>query len=749
MKHDDSRHSHSSFDASLDDVSDDALVHAVKHYMSLIEEGDAPPLEVYLDQWPEIAAVLRPALEGLALIHHAGDKPSESSQEKGNYATVGKPIGDFQIVREIGRGGMGVVYEAIQLSLGRHVALKVLPLASGFDEVRLQRFRNEAHAAAGLHHTNIVPVFAVGVDRGVHYYAMQLINGQTLSDVIQEMREVNSLEHLSSNHSQSTSREEEKSVSHSVGAQEQSQIETGRLEYSTVLSSDTATRQHYYRSVVRMIHQASLAVEHAHQYGVVHRDIKPANLLLDSTGKIWVTDFGLAQVQALDTGLTRTGDPMGTLRYMSPEQAAGNKGAIDHRTDIYSLGVTLYELLTLHPAIVGDGYRDLINHVVEKEPVSPRSIDPALPSELDTIVMKAISKNSADRYRDAKSLADDLERWIEDKPIQARPPTLFDRLSKWRRRNSGLVAVVSIILFLATLGLGATTLLVLKEERRTELALQAERKQRELAEDNYRQARNTVDSFIDLSEASLPFFQMEELKELRQEFLQKAVDFYTLFLKQRENDPELADVVSTTKAHIARLSSELELLNRVMPLMLLEVPQIRQEVNVSEKTANKIVQSINEFDTYRRTIEDSSDENVNQFKQVIEDLSLSLDNMQIERLHQIGRQQRLPFTFKTSEIMNALDLTSEQRVEINRIIESNRPPMGENLFHKRGPKGPPGEPPTDRHHEDTVEKTVKEILASLSPVQQRKWEVLIGEPFEFERRNGPPFRPNRPGGPRP
>lgn len=330
-----------------EDDRESQVVAAVKEFMRLLDSGTAPSLDEFLTAHEEIALELRPTLEGLVLVHRAAaTKPVPLVVPDSEFTA--KPIGDFQIVYELGRGGMGIVYEAIQLSLGRRVALKVLPFASGLDEIRLQRFRNEAHAAAALHHTNIVPVYAVGSDRGVHFYAMQLIDGSTLAELIDCMRTKNGNAKASVVNAKASS-DQERSVNNPDTI----------ARHSTVLDSSIPERQRYYRNTVRMTHQAALAVEHAHQYGVVHRDIKPANLLLDSAGKTWVTDFGLAQIQSEVSSLTRTGDPMGTLRYMSPEQAAGKRDELDHRTDIYSLGVTLYELLTLRPAIEGDGYREI------------------------------------------------------------------------------------------------------------------------------------------------------------------------------------------------------------------------------------------------------------------------------------------------------------------------------------------------------------------------------------------------------
>lgn len=439
---------------NLDETDDGRVVAAVKDYMRMLDAGNAPSHDDFLHQHVAIANELRPSLEGLALVHRAGRPKPTPSMVAPDHEFTALPIGDFKIVGELGRGGMGVVYEAVQLSLGRHVALKVLPFASGLDEVRLQRFRNEAHAAAALHHTNIVPVYAVGSDRGVHYYAMQMIDGGTLAGLIEKMRS-----NASSGHAQD------------VRSNNSQAAETlDEFRYNTTKAT-SAGRLRYYRSVVLMTHQAAVAIQHAHQYGVVHRDIKPANLLLDSVGKIWVTDFGLAQVQSEASQLTRTGDPMGTLRYMSPEQATGKREELDHRTDIYSLGITLYELLTLEPAIKGDGYREMLNNVAMHDPPSPKSVDPLLPIELDTIVRKAIAKAPGERYASAGKLADDLQAWLDDKPIAAKPPTTVQRLAKWRRRNSGLVAMTSGFLFLATLGLLATTLLIWREQQHTREAL--------------------------------------------------------------------------------------------------------------------------------------------------------------------------------------------------------------------------------------------------------------------------------------
>jgi tetratricopeptide (TPR) repeat protein len=200
--------------------------------------------------------------------------------------------------------------------------------------------------------------------------------------------------------------------------------------------------------VARLGVQAAEALEHAHQLGVVHRDVKPANLLVDGRGNLWVTDFGLAHCQN-QGGLTMSGDLVGTLRYMSPEQALAQRVMIDHRTDIYSLGMTLYELLTLEPAFAGRDRHELLRQIAFEEPRSPRRLNPALPAELETIVLKAVEKNPTERYATAQDLADDLRRYLEDKPIRARRPTLWHKSKKWARRNRAVVWTAGACLLLA------------------------------------------------------------------------------------------------------------------------------------------------------------------------------------------------------------------------------------------------------------------------------------------------------------
>jgi serine/threonine protein kinase/Flp pilus assembly protein TadD len=338
-------------------------------------------------------------------------------------------LGDFRLLREVGRGGMGIVYEAEQISLGRRVALKVLPFAATMDPRHLQRFQNEARAAASLHHPNIVPVYAVGCERGVHYYAMQFIDGLTLAQFLAPKSDSPAPSPDQATTAYPPLPPDKAAAETAVAAAETTaQVPRDRAEF---------------RRIAAWGIQAAEALEHAHQLGIVHRDVKPGNLMLDGAGKLWVTDFGLARVGA-DAGLTLTGDLVGTLRYMSPEQALARRATVDHRTDIYSLGVTLYEVLTGRPAVEGKTREEILRQIVFAAPKAPRQRNRAIPADLETIILKAMAPEPERRYATAQELAEDLGRFLEDRPVQARRPSLSARARQWARRHPTLVGSVAV-----------------------------------------------------------------------------------------------------------------------------------------------------------------------------------------------------------------------------------------------------------------------------------------------------------------
>ncbi len=409
----------------------------MEEYRQLLEAGTAPDRAAFLARYPDMAAELAECLSGLEFVHAVAPALSGAAAEGAAAAErdagirQGTTLGDFRILREVGRGGMGIVYEAEQVSLSRRVALKVLPFAATMDPRHLQRFHNEARAAASLHHSNIVPVHGVGCERGVHYFSMQFIDGRTLAEMIAQQRGT-----VTANLPTVDEHEAAASTTLPPAAQATSSVPPDKA---------------YFRRVAEWGIQAAEALDYAHTLGVVHRDVKPANLIVDTTGRLWITDFGLAQVQS-DARLTLTGDLVGTLRYMSPEQALANRGVvIDHRTDVYSLGATLYELLALQPAFGGSDRQELLRQVAFEEPSRLRRINKAIPAELETIVLKAMEKRPQDRYATAQELADDLRRFGDDRPIRARRQPLLTRLRRWSRRHKVLVTSTLLVLLTALL----------------------------------------------------------------------------------------------------------------------------------------------------------------------------------------------------------------------------------------------------------------------------------------------------------
>jgi WD40 repeat protein/serine/threonine protein kinase len=482
-----------SFSAPTDSDALEALMGQVlDEYAEQLARGVQPSVEEYASRYPQLGGVLRLTLPALEAVRRSS--AVESPQRAEESSDVGTPdaerrLGEFRINREIGRGGMGIVYEAIQTSLGRRVALKVLPFATAMDSKQLQRFKTEAQAAAQLHHTNIVPVYAVGCERGVHYYAMQYIEGHTVAALIRELRRLAGLEPA------------DPSASVAPASSLASELASGRWapakpkggelvrsfgreqptgpyliapphDRATAPAADatppvaalpterSGSSPAFFRTVAHLGVQAAEALEHAHGKAIIHRDIKPANLLLDLESNLWITDFGLARILS-EAGLTMTGDLVGTLRYMSPEQALAKRVPVDHRTDIYSLGVTLYELLTLRPACDGCDRQEILQQIAFEEPRLPRRLNKAIPAELEIIVRKAMGKTPAERYATAQELADDLRRFLDDKPIRAKRPTLLDWTRKWIRRHQGVVATGIAGLVLAVGILAVSTLLIL------------------------------------------------------------------------------------------------------------------------------------------------------------------------------------------------------------------------------------------------------------------------------------------------
>jgi serine/threonine protein kinase/Flp pilus assembly protein TadD len=540
----------------------DRLTDLLDGYLCQLEKGLPPPRENLLETNPDLAGPLNAYFDSLDELHDmaAGFErpPIDARCDDSVPAGDERRLGDFRLLREIGRGGMGVVYEAQQISLGRRVALKVLPFAAVLDSRQIARFKHEAQAAAQLNHPNIVSVFAVGVERGVHYYAMQYIDGQPLDRALTELRAKYSIpaRQRQTAGSECVAELPGKSVPQSSSLWNSTQPRSpcdgseatipACSTHRSLLTSRAAGGSEYFRAVTRLGIQAASALHAAHENGIVHRDIKPSNLLLDGNGKLWVTDFGLARRQT-DAALTRTGDVVGTVRYMSPEQALGQVALVDHRTDIYSLAVTLYELLTLEPVFSGDEGPVLIRHIERKEPRPLRQIQPKIPADLQTVVLKGMAKRREDRYATAQEFADDLQRVLEGKPTVARPPSVLDRTARWAQRHREVVTVAGLIGVLALVGLATATLLILREQQNTELNLRLAVKEFQNAQDAVEYLARFSDRLVDIPDAD----------RVRQALLRQTLDYFRGFVEQPNDNPELRTLRALAYSRIGSLSRDL------------------------------------------------------------------------------------------------------------------------------------------------------------------------------------------------
>jgi serine/threonine protein kinase/WD40 repeat protein len=458
----------------------DVLENLIEDFVARLRAGEQVSIEDYAREHAEFAEQLREFLPALVLLEqHA--RPEEAADcgraQPVKRGAAPTEIGEFVIVREIGRGGMGVVYEAVQQSLGRHVALKVLSAAGMLSATHLERFRLEARAAGRLHHSHIVPVFGVGEHGGVHYYAMQFIQGQSLDLVIGALRDMGGNRRgdrtmplagneftqvvakglLTGCHSIPSSIDSPVVSPHSPPAPNPQIPETAAADTLTSTHTEFSSSKSgrpFFHSVARVGLQTAEALAYAHSEGVLHRDIKPSNLLLDAKGNIWITDFGLAKTEGTE-GLTHTGDFVGTLRYMAPERL---EGWSDRRSDIYSLGATLYELLTLHTFHESTNRGKLVDQILHQLPKAPTKIDPTIPRDLETIVLKAIAKEPAARYRTAEEMAEDLGRYLADRTILARRSSTKERFVRWCRRNPVVVSLTAAVMLVLVVGIIGTSL---------------------------------------------------------------------------------------------------------------------------------------------------------------------------------------------------------------------------------------------------------------------------------------------------
>jgi serine/threonine protein kinase len=744
---------------------DERLQEVLLEYVEAIQAGQAPDRYALLVEHPDLraeledfftshdeverlAAPLRRAQAesidtGGSISERRKTVPSEAvnSPADSTAAPLGQ-LGDFRLLREIGRGGMGVVYEAEQISLRRQVALKVLPFAAAIDPRQLQRFRNESLAAAHLHHENIVPVYAVGSERGVHYYAMQLIEGQSLAALIAGLRGTKAVPPGAP-----SAPAAETTGPYLAGDARETRIAkqapwedcATSLPWMAQTPSSATTRRRYFDWAAGIGRQAALALEHAHQLGIIHRDIKPANLLLDPRGQLWVTDFGLAQVSG-DAGVTVTGELLGTLRYASPEQALGKKAMVDHRSDIYSLGATLYELLTLKPIFDGRDRHELLRQIAVEEPRPPRTFDRAVPAELETIIMKACAKEPDERYATAQELADDLQRFLEDRPIRARRPSLLEKTTKWARRHRSLVVSGVAALVLSVAGLSAATVISVR-------AYDREREKAKEAEESFRQARDAVRLFEQISEEELAGHPDTRL---RRRLLEAALGYYQTFLDQRHDDPSIQEDLVASRARVKNILAELTTLMGLGEYHLIHEDAVQNDLRLSkaqrgdvaaleQRSASRPEEWFGFMRLDPKTREQKLLEKARQQETAVGNI---LTPAQRSRFSQIIVQVRGPSAFSDSEVAEALQLTAVQQKSVRKILEDTR----------QADRSLPDNCPPDERYElskENLKAGQTKILALLTKDQRQRWDEMTGVPFtgKISWRPGPFFGPGPGHGP--
>ncbi len=483
----------SSILSNLIEPQQQRLTEILDRYLCGLEKGEALDTEALKQEHPDLADALAAYFQKLDALHGIAAGFQSTGVEIGTF-----DLGDFSIGRELGRGGMGIVYEARQRSLDRRVALKLLPLAAVLDSRQIARFKNESQAAGQLQHPNIVPVYSFGIERGIHFYVMQLIEGKPIDLWIADQRESGSL---------------------------------ADWQYVVQLAIDAAD-----------------ALQCAHETGIVHRDIKPSNLLLEDHGHIWITDFGLARCQN-DVSLTLSGDLLGTMRYMSPEQASGRTVLVDHRTDIYSLAATLFEMLTLQPAVAGDDGAALLRAIDRDGPPRLSKYRCDVPSDLNVVLQKAMAKQKDQRYASAQQFADDMRAVLEGRPTVARPPSLASLAGRYAVRHRKIVAAGSSVLTVAMAWLLISSAIILQKNHDARTSASD-------AERYLHQARATVDDLG--SRVAEQLASVPGAEHVRQSLLTQTLQYYEDFVAQATGDPKLQAELAVTHNRIGSLMNELK-----------------------------------------------------------------------------------------------------------------------------------------------------------------------------------------------
>lgn len=540
-----------------------------EQFMDQRRRGEAVSIEAYAAAHPELEEEIRHLFPAMIAMERFKACKLSSSGAPVEWQIEGlEQLGDYRIIREIGRGGMGVVYEAEQQSLGRRVAVKVFPRQTLSDSRQLKRFRREARTSASLHHTNIVPVFGVGQQDGLHYYVMQRIEGISLDELINESPDSSiGAKALDGPKAQLDETDQDSFASAGTSSGEISGIDrvseflSSRLATSegderipprsiaNLVDHRTSQSRSHWNAVANVGIQVAEALAYAHAQGVLHRDIKPSNLLLDPQGKVWVTDFGLATLVDAEK-LSNPGDIGGTLRFMAPEHIRGEQ---DARSDIYSLGLTLYELLTLRPAFEDQSRAQLVQKILAGRPPAPRTHRPEIPRDLEAVILKAIEREPGQRYDHASAMAADLLRFVEGRPVHARRINSIARTWRWTRRNpavASLSAALLLVAFVSFVLVSAKWREAVAENRRAEdnLSLALESMDQMLERFASSWMAHPEATVSETGDAATPDFEVQmAVSNYSASVLQETLKFYDQFAKQNATNPQLRR--DTAKVH--------------------------------------------------------------------------------------------------------------------------------------------------------------------------------------------------------
>lgn len=487
-------------------VHSEAVVKLAEDFVKRYRKGDRIEVDQYVKQYPELANEVASYIEALMFIEKLNDKQSSSKYKI--QSAVPKQFGEYRILGEIGRGGMGVVYDALQSSLNRHVAIKVLASPSTSVPSMKERFLREARTAAGLHHSHIVPVHGVGEQENVCYFVMQKIDGIGLDRILHHLRHV----------SQSASSTDHERMKASTAPHQTVPLPLEKVPTSPTSLTPQQLVNHWQeltfenrcRLVARIGSQIADALAYAHEQGIVHRDVKPGNILLDHQLHPWLNDFGLAQVSD-GTDLTASGQVMGTLRYLPPERL---RGVSEPAGDIYALGMTLYELVALQCPYSTTDHAQLIHQIQSEEPKSLLEVEKNTPRDLNTIIMKCLAKLPEQRYATAHLLAGDLQRWLNGDPIQARPLRWWEKGMRWARKNKMVAGLTGLIFLTLAAGFTASTILWKDADYHRVQAEGAREKERLAAEQAQTAAKQALTA-RDESEALNKYFREELLGAAR------------------------------------------------------------------------------------------------------------------------------------------------------------------------------------------------------------------------------------------